>query len=98
MPVRTPPPASRKPSSCLPERRAPACAAGENSCRGAPDEFVKPARLSVAGTILIQESQTGLIEFSEKLIPVDLLEPILFGTEIDAKDAGMSAFLGGPNG
>jgi len=56
---------------------------------------VKPAQLSILGTILIQERQIGLIEFAEKLVPFDFLKSIFRWAEVNPKDAGMPVLFGG---
>src|SRR5581483_1643604 len=68
------------------------------SVRRTMDEFVEPADLPVLGAILVQEREIGLIEFPEELVPVDRVEGLLSGFEVDAKDARVAVFLGGSNG
>src|SRR4051794_10305651 len=57
-------------------------------------EFVEAADLPVLRLVLIQECQPGLVEFFEKLIPADSLQPSFPGAEIDSENAGISVFLG----
>jgi hypothetical protein len=55
---------------------------------------VKSAQLSVLGTILVQEREFGLVEFAEKLIPLDRFEPIFLGAEIDPENSSVPILFG----
>ena len=61
-------------------------------------ELMKPAELSVLGAILVKERKFRLLELAEELVPIDRLERLLIGIEVDPEDAGMAIFLGGPHG
>ncbi|MGY4461460.1 hypothetical protein ACVWYI_005420 [Bradyrhizobium sp. LB13.1] len=61
--------------------------------RSTSHEFVKAARFTVLGLVLVEEGNAGLVEFGEEFVPADPVEPFVGRIEIDAQDAGVSVLL-----
>src|SRR3954465_10317906 len=76
-----------------PHRLGPA--AGHVVIQLAPHEFVKAARLTVLGVVLVEEGNAGLVELGEEFVPADPVETVVGRIEIDAQDTGVSVLLRG---
>ena len=55
---------------------------------------MEAADLPVLRFVLIEECQPGLVEFFEELIPANLLQSFLSGTEVNSEDARVSVLPG----
>src|SRR4051794_35694159 len=92
-----------RPAWRTPNRRRPSSPAGRSRLPGhrsfgrASHELVKAAQLSVAGSVLMQKREIGLLELAKEFIPFDLFEAVFRRSKIDPENTGVSVLFGSPD-